>query len=483
MTSKPLVGRLRERALIAKILKGNEPELVAVVGRRRVGKTFLIRECCRDHIRFEITGIHDSNRSLQLRNFSDQLAAAMNSRIRPEMPTDWYAAFQQLKQFLQSLKSKRRVVVFLDEVPWLASRRSGFLPALEHFWNSWASQQTYLVVIVCGSAASWMVDHVIHNRGGLYHRVTHHIHLQPFKLAEVQEFLESRNIRLEHRQIAELYMALGGVPHYLKDVQPGQSASQSIDNICFSPHGLLTDEFPHLFAALFENSDRHVNLIQALSTKSMGLTRNELGALANYPTGGRLTKILEELIQSGFVDRIDPWEKQKDALYRLTDEFSLFYLRWIRGSRGNRTGSEGAWLKRRGTPAWRAWSGYAFENICHRHLDEIKWGLGIAGVETQQGCWRHAPNSQVDEGAQIDLLIDRRDDVINICEAKFTDSEFVIDKRYAAELRRKLAIFRQVTQTRKSVLLTMITTFGVKSNRYSADLVSNELTLEALFRR
>jgi len=473
------VGRSEEKVVLGKTLKGNEPEFLALYGRRRVGKTFLIREFFQDSLCFELTGIHDASRSLQLRNFSDQLARAIGSRLRPELPSDWYAAFGQLTTFLESLDTAQRHVVFFDEIPWLATRRSGFLQALEHFWNSWASRQSHIVVVICGSAAAWMIEKVIHNRGGLYNRVTRRIRLEPFSLTEVREFLESRSVRLEPRQIIELFMALGGIPHYLKEVEPDRSAAQNIDAICFSPNGLLATEFPRLYAALFDHPERHLELIRALASRSGGLTRKQLLEESGRPSGGRSTATLDELVESGFVHRIDPWEKaRRDALYRLADEFSLFYLRWMESQRRR---GEGTWLKLRGTPAWRVWSGYAFENVCRRHLMKMKQALGIAGVETTHGCWLHRPSERVDEGAQIDLLIDRRDDVINVCEMKYTDDEFMIKRQYAQQLQRKLDVFRRVTRTRKSLYLTMVTTFGVRKNSYATDLVANEITMDDLF--
>jgi hypothetical protein len=361
----------------------------------------------------------------------------------------------------------------------LATRRSGFLQALEHFWNSWGSRQAHIVLVICGSAAAWMIEKVIHNRGGLYNRVTRRMRLEPFSRTEVRDFLASRNVRLEPRAIIELFMALGGIPHYLKEVEPGRSAAQNIDAICFSPNGLLATEFPHLYAALFDHPDRHLAIIRALASRAGGLTRTHVLEHAGRSSGGRTTATLEELVESGFVHRIDPWQRTcRDALYRLADEFSLFYLRWMESQRRR---GEGTWLKLRGTPAWRAWSGYAFENVCHRHVTKMKQALGIAGVETTQGCWLHRPTEGVDEGAQIDLLIDRRDDVINICEVKFADDEFVIDKEYAQQLQRRLDVFRRVTQTRKSLFLTLVTTFGVRKNSYATELVACEITMDDLF--
>lgn len=474
----PLIGRQKEQDVLRRAFESNEPELVALIGRRRVGKTFLVRSYFKDSLHFEMTGIHGAERSLQLRNFSDQLARAMKIDLRPSPPKDWYEAFQQLTRFLETKNGNRRKVVFFDELPWLASRRSGFLPALEHFWNSWASRQPNVLVVICGSAASWMIDHIINNRGGLYQRVTRKLNLKPFSLAEVAEYLKSRSVRYEPRQIAELYMALGGIPHYLREVRPGLSAAQNIQEICFSPQGILVDEYPQLYGSLFENPDRHVEIIETLSHCLSGITRSSLLDSLKYSSGGRLTKTIEELTVSGFVERVEPWGKEsRDAFYRLIDEFSLFYLKWMK--RRSRS-AKATWLDKRGTPAWYSWSGFAFENICHRHIAEIKSELGIASVQTQHGCWQYRPKSTAQQGTQIDLLIDRRDDVINLCEIKYADDQFVIDQKYAKQLRQKIDVFRQVTKTRKTVHLTMITTFGVKQNQYASDLVDSQVVLNGL---
>jgi len=472
----PLIGRQKEQDVLRRAFESNEPELVALIGRRRVGKTFLVRSYFKDSLHFEMTGIHGAERSLQLRNFSDQLARAMKIDLRPSPPKDWYEAFQQLTRFLETKNGKSRKVVFFDELPWLASRRSGFLSALEHFWNSWASRQPNVLVVICGSAASWMIDHIIHNRGGLYQRVTRKLNLKPFSLAEVAEYLKSRSVRYEPRQIAELYMALGGIPHYLREVRPGLSAAQNIQEICFSPQGILVDEYPQLYGSLFENPDRHVEIIETLAQRLSGVTRSGLVDSLRYSSGGRLTKTIEELMVSGFVERVEPWGKEsRDASYRLIDEFSLFYLKWMK--RRSRS-AKATWLDKRGTPAWYSWSGFAFENICHRHIPQIKSELGIAGVETQHGYWQYRPKLATQQGTQIDLLIDRRDDVINLCEIKYADDQFVIDQKYAKQLRQKIDVFRQVTKTRKTVHLTMITTFGVKQNQYASDLVDSQVVLD-----
>ena len=478
-STRPIAGRHHERALFDLYLKSRKAEFVAVYGRRRIGKTFLIREHFAEFMCFAFTGIHDASRPLQLKNFAQELAHWGQIAEPQASPETWLEAFTQLRQYLTLLGTSRQRVIFIDELPWLASKKSGFMEALEHFWNTWAAQQPNLIVVVCGSAASWMIKHLIHNRGGLHNRVTQRVRLEPFTLAETREFLTNNRIQLSDKQIVELYMAMGGVPHYLDQVRPGLSAAQNIDAICFSKDGLLRDEFEQLFASLYEHHERHIAIVRSLAARPLGLSRWDMLAAAELPTGGSATVVLDELLEAGFITKLEPWGKKKrDTLYRLTDEYSLFYLQWIEG---RRTLGDGTWLKLQSNPGWRAWSGYAFETVCFRHTKQLKRALGIAGVETFTASWVYRATDKHDQGAQIDMLIDRKDQVINICEMKFAEDEFVIDKKYAAELRNKLATFRRITQTRKSLMLTLVSTFGLRENEYRHELVANDIKMEALF--
>lgn len=297
-----------------------------------------------------------------------------------------------------------------------------------------------MIVVVCGSAASWMLNNIVHNRGGLHNRITRRIRLLPFSLRETEDYLKSRRLHLDRKQILEIYLAMGGVPHYLKQLMPGQSSIQSINQVCFTKEGLLTDEFGKLYQSLFENSDIYIQVVRALSKKQMGLTRAELLRFVKMKTGGGITKILNALEESGFISKAVPFgQKAKNALYRLVDEYSIFYLTWIEHAPKavlNR-GTHDYWLQRRSTPSWRSWSGFAFENICQKHTEQIKIGLGISGISAIESSWHYKPCDRNDMGAQIDLLIDRSDNCITVCEMKFSDFEFVIDKKYYGELKKQ----------------------------------------------
>ncbi|MBX2972142.1 MAG: AAA family ATPase [Flavobacteriales bacterium] len=483
--SEAIIGRKEECELLLRTLQTPRPELVAVFGRRRVGKTFLIRNLFKDHLCLELSGIHRGSMSEQLLAFHEALCA--QGRRWP-VPVNWMEAFAQLARHVElpdgkrkSAKAKRgkaaaaKKVIFIDELPWLDSRRSRFLPAFSHFWNSFASKRKDLVVVICGSAASYMIRKVINDRGGLHNRVTQRIRLAPFTLGETEKLLQRNKVRYTRYDIVHLYMALGGVPHYLDMVVPGESVAQAIDRLCFDRNGYLRGEFGNVFASLFEHLDNHEAVVRALASVRRGLTRNGIKARGRLSSGGRLTATLTELERSGFIERYTPYDGRKDPLYRLTDEYTQFYLRYIEGFRPERRGT---WSKLSDSSGYRSWAGFAFETICMKHVDAIKDALGIAGVRSVEGSWIGKGD---ESGAQVDLLIDRDDNVINLCEMKFSSGPFTIDKRYARELAAKAEVFRQSTRTRKSIFITFVTANGLVQNAYSRQLVQNEVALDALF--
>ena len=373
-------------------------------------------------------------------------------------------------------------VIFIDELPWLNTPKSNFLASLEHFWNSYGSKQNNLILVVCGSAASWMIQKIVNSKGGLHNRLTRQIRLLPFTLLETENFLKSRGVILTRYQIILLYMAMGGVPFYLQQAEPGLSSAQIIDKAFFSKNGLLRNEFERLFSSLFDHSDENIKIMEVLRQNRSGVSRNQILTTTKIPSGGTASQILEELEESGFINSWIPFgKKSNDAIYRITDEFSLFYFDWIKPL-GKRNPEEGYWLTLQNDPRRRAWAGYTFEGICMKHIQQIKNELGIGKVETFHGPWYYLPTKENSvDGAQIDLLIDRKDATINLCEMKFSEAEFTIDNDYSKILRKKVDVLKTVTKTRKNIFVTMISTFGISPNIYSNDLVSNSLTIDCLF--
>jgi uncharacterized protein len=467
-----MVGRENEIALFEEKYTSEKSDFMALYGRRRVGKTYLIREYFKGKITFQLTGIADATLQEQLLNF--QIAFNEQYPALNQKPKNWIEAFQQIKNCIEKSKQKKKVI-FIDELPWFDTPNSKFIRALEHFWNSWASARKDVLLIVCGSAASWMINKLINNKGGLHNRVTLRLKIEPFTLKECEEFTKSKKMNLGHYQIIQLYMVFGGIPFYWDEIQKGLSASQNIDAICFSKNGLLLTEFSNVFKSLFSKAEKHELIVDALAKKSKGFTRSEIISETKISDGGGLSTILNELEESGFIRKYIPFNKKnRESLYQLSDFYTLFYLKFIKNYQITDTNF---WLKTIDSPQHRAWSGYAFEQVCLYHLEQIKKALGISGIETNTSSWR-SKNSK--NGAQIDLVIDRRDQVVNLCEMKFSVNEFEIDKKYDAELRNKVGTFRTETKTRKSVFMTLITTFGLQKNQYYGN-VQNDLKMDVLF--
>jgi len=473
-----ITGRIVEQKILSARLATTESELIAIYGRRRVGKTYLVRTFLKDAIIFEFTGIHEAKMKTQLENFSQALQLATKSAVALAIPANWLQAFMMLDTYINTLPSDNPAVVFFDEFPWIETHKSGFLQAFDHWWNASASKRSHLKVIICGSAASWMIDKIINNRGGLHNRVTQTIRLLPFTLGETQQYLRSKNVMLDQYSQLQLYMAMGGIPHYLRNINPGESTAQIIDRLCFTKDGPLKNEFNNLYKSLFAHFENHELVIRALAAKGQGLTRNEIIAECGFTSGGTTSRILEELEESGFITRYVPFQKNaNDSIYKLSDEYSLFYLKFIEHARDT---ADGAWLRQYGTPAYTIWSGFAFESVCQKHVLQIRRKLGIEGVLTNISTWRHAARKGT-QGAQIDLLLDRQDRCINICEMKFSSGEFVIDKKYATELDTKVNVFRTETGTKKTIFPTMITTYGTRKNEHYLGRIQTEVLMEDLF--
>lgn len=469
---REIVGRAFEKDKLKQIVASNKSEFVAVCGRRRVGKTFLIREYFKNNFTFYLTGIKDATLKEQLYNFSVSFEKSFPKSLN-QKPTNWQEAFHELSQKLEKSKVKKKII-FLDELPWLASPKSNFLNALNYFWNHWASSRTDIVLIVCGSAASWMINKIVKNTGGLHNRITEKIKVNPFTLKETDLFLKSKNITLNQHQIIELYMIYGGIPYYLETVKKGKSVAQNIDEVCFSKSGLLYDEFENLYASLFTNHENHVKVIEALSIKNIGLNRETILKQSKIKDGGSFSKILDELEASGFIRKYDYFGKTiRDALYQLVDFYSLFYFNFIKGNK-----QENYWSVNIDSPKHRSWSGYSFELVCLMHEKQIKKALGIEAVQANVSSWKSKNDTQ---NVQIDLLFDRRDQIITICEMKYSLNTFTIDKKYAQNLRNKIGVFKQDSQTRSAVHLAMITTYGILENENYFDLVQNNITMESLF--
>ncbi len=470
-----LVGRKLERETFDHCLSSSESKLIAVYGRRRVGKTFLIRNYLAKHMVFEVSALHNGDMQDQLTHFNNTIKRTNKLYDMIGQPSSWLAAFAILSKYLDTKKSKKKKVIFLDELPWFDTPRSKFLTAFENFWNSYCTRRNDIIVIICGSAASWMIKKILKNKGGLHNRVSERIRLMPFKLRETEAFLKAKGIKWSQYDITRLYLITGGIPYYIDAVRKGESVVQFVDRSCFKKDGLLTTEYHELFKSLFDNSERHYKLIEALYDKKSGLTRTELLNRAKMPSGGTLSTTLHELEESGFIETHIPYKgKKTKALYKLTDPFILFYLKFM--SPGSK---QKKWVNIINSPSWKSWSGLAFERLCFYHIEEIRKALKIEVIENDISAWQAKDKTS---GAQIDLVIDRADSTTNICEIKFYQAEFTITKEYTKKLRNKVELFSSLpSNKKKNPFITMITPFGVKRNEYYLELVQSEVVMEDLF--
>lgn len=467
-----IIGRITEMKILEEALTSNNSEFVAIYGRRRVGKTYLVRETFSNQITLELSGLANASTNEQLLNFTLTLRETSGEELK--IPANWLEAFSQLIDFVKKSNVKRKIL-FFDEMPWMDTPYSGFITALEHFWNGWASARKDIVLIVCGSSTSWIINKLINNHGGLHNRLTHTIHLKPFTLAECAEYFKWRKIDLNHYQIADIYMIMGGIPFYLSKIEKGLSVAQNIDNMFFSDNATLKNEFNNLYAALFRNSNDYVKIIETLSRKGKGLTRYDISDITKITSGGGLTKVLQDLEYCGFIRKYcAPNKKTRNILYQLIDSYSLFYFKFIQKNEYN---DEHFWTNSLDTPLLNTWAGFAFEMLALQNIVEIKKALGISGIQSSVSAWRSEKSVPA---AQIDLVINRKDGIINLLEIKYCNKKFTITKGYEENLRNKIMAFKTETRTSKAVHLLMLTTFGLNKNKHS-ELVQKELTLEDLF--
>lgn len=469
----PLIAREREQALLERYFCSDKAEFLVVYGRRRVGKTFLVKEHFADRLYFYFTGIANSSISEHIERFN---VALLDHGLKyGQPPNSWMTAFDCLKNAILQDGPNHKKVIFLDEMPWMDTPRSGFLKALEYFWNSFASSRKDILLIACGSAASWISKKVFRNRGGLHNRITGKLLLKPFTLRQSEEFIKSKGLVLSRYDIAEAFMVFGGVPYYLSYFEKGRSLAQNIDAMLYAEDAPLKDEFDNVFASLFKNSENYVKAVEALAAKRRGLSRHEIIATTGISDGGTISEVLDNLELSGFIRRYQVYPgKEHGALLQLIDPFSLYSQTFTKELKGN---NEHFWSDVQETPRLNGWRGYAFEQLCLQHLPAIKQALGIAGVATNAFAWR---SRVADPGAQIDLVVDRADRVVNICEIKFAKYEFSINKAYHNALLNKLAAFQNETKTRSNLHLAFISTFGLKHNEYSS-LVQKQVVLDDLF--
>lgn len=472
-----LVARHRECNELEKCMNSDKSEFVIICGRRRIGKTYLIDKFFEGRFDFKYVGGHNLRTREQLRNFAKALKKY--SGKKHDEFADWFEAFDALEEYLESLPADRKKVIFIDEMPWMDSKRSNFLSALENFWNGWANGQYNIVLVATGSATSWMVDKLIKNRGGLHNRITRRLYLSPFTLKEMEEYLKRRRTTWGRYEMLQCYMVTGGIPYYLDLIEPRESLAKNIDRLCYADDGALRKEFDELYNAVFPTADTYITVVRALSTHKNGLTRREIGKATGL-TGANLTRIIDNLEKCNFIGRRAQFgNKKNDAIYRLIDFYTLFYFKFIEK---NLTLDCTWWSHHLDSSGIAAWQGLTFEIICMEHHQQIKEALGISGIATSVSTWRCYPDEK-DElpGAQIDMIIERADRMIHLCEMKFSQKAYNISSDYEKKLRDRMWLFDLKTKNKMPVVHTFITTFGLGEGRHH-DIVHSEVTMDDLFK-
>lgn len=486
-TSK-IVGRGKEQQILAAVLKSKKAEFVALYGRRRVGKTYLIKHFFAQMpcIFFHATGLQDGSLKIQLEQFAKQIGDTFYNGASITPPKRWIDAFEDLTKATRQIPPGQKIVIFLDEFPWMATKRSGLLQALDYYWNRYWADDARIKLIICGSSASWLIEKIINNKGGLHNRVTRTMRLEPFNLHDTEAFLALLGVHLNQKHALELYMVLGGVPHYLGLIRKGLSSQQIIDELCFQKDGALVDEFERLFASLFQESENYISLLKTIAKHRYGIGQADLIREGRVVGGGRAVQRLKALEEAGFIISFIPYgHQEKGIYYKVVDEYTLFYLSWIKPNLPTirkQSHARGHWLSKAQTPSWKSWAGLAFEAVCYKHLPQIQKALSISG-DVSVGAWRYAPrNQEVESGAQIDLLFDRADNAVTLCEIKYTEQPFLIDKKYAHNLLNKVERYQNETRTKKQTFIVMITSSGLKPSMYSEEIISKEVILEDLYR-
>ena len=472
-----IIGRRKEIKELQDCYQSKRSEFIVVYGRRRVGKTYLVNNVFEDRLAFQHTGLSPFELKDEVLSQS-QLTNFYSSLKRygykgNDKPDDWLSAFDALISLLSSQPKDKPQVVFIDEIAWMDTPRSGFITAFEHFWNGWGANRGNLKLVVCSSAASWVMDNIINNRGGLFDRTTREIHLSPFTLGETSDYLDSIGVTYDHYDVLQTYMAVGGVPYYLSFIQPGMSVAENIDNLFFEKNAKLKNEYKNLFSSQFANPEACKGIIDCLTANKTGCTRAEIMEKGGFSSGGTLSQQIKSLMASDFIMSYVPYKgKKRDMKYKIIDPCILFSTKFAQ-----KTTNDHYWRNNQNSATLNTWRGLAFENVCFSHIPQIKTALGINGVQTEVLPWH---SEQKSGGAQTDMIIDRADRIVNICEMKFYNTEFVVDKDYDEKLRNKLDVFLRETKLRKSVLMTLVTTYGLGQSRYSGRF-QNVITMDQLF--
>lgn len=460
-----IIGREEEIRLLQRAYDSQESEFVAIYGRRRVGKTFLVRNVFGNKFTFQYTGVYNIPNKEQLVEFHRSLLSQGLSEDTT-LPKNWFEAFHLLERLISESTDIRKVV-FIDELPWMDARNSRFVAAFEHFWNGWASARRDVLLVICGSATSWIINKIFRNKGGLYNRVSYKMPLSQFSLHECELLVKAMNLPLNRNMIMEGYMVMGGVPYYWTKLDPAKSIGKNINDLFIMPNGLLRNEFNYLYASMFNSPEKYMKVVEALACKKSGLTRDEIITKGKIDSSGQLSDILEDLIECGLIRKYCHLDKKlKDALYQLVDCYTLFHFQFVKNAHGI---DEDYWIKNIGSPEYNTWCGLSFERVCLLHTRQMKVALGISGIKASLFSW-HVKKTADHPGVQIDLLIDRADGVINVCEMKYAPGGYRLTSAELNKIRTKISVFNMYMPRNKYAQPVLVTSNGVVRNANSDEI-------------
>lgn len=460
-----IIGREEEIRLLQRAYDSQESEFVAIYGRRRVGKTFLVRNVFGNKFTFQYTGVYNIPNKEQLEEFHRSLLSQGLSEDAT-LPKNWFEAFHLLERLISESTDIRKVV-FIDELPWMDARNSRFVAAFEHFWNGWASARRDVLLVICGSATSWIINKIFRNKGGLYNRVSYKMLLSQFSLHECELLVKAMNLPLNRNMIMEGYMVMGGVPYYWTKLDPAKSIGKNINDLFIMLNGLLRNEFNYLYASMFNSPEKYMKVVEALACKKSGLTRDEIITKGKIDSSGQLSDILDDLIECGLIRKYCHLDKKlKDALYQLVDCYTLFYFQFVRNAHGL---DDDYWVKNMGSPEYNTWCGLSFERVCLLHTRQMKVALGISGIKASLFSW-HVKKTDDHPGVQIDLLIDRADGIINVCEMKYAPGGYRLTSAELNKIRTTISVFNMYMPRNKYAQPVLVTSNGVVRNANSDEI-------------
>ena len=493
-----MIGRKKEIKLLNEICDLEESSLVAIYGRRRIGKTYLVNHMFKkyrqDCLFFEFTGAYDGDKRGQIDNFIDQVYEWFYVEPSFEIKS-WSDAFRFLKRTIDKEIKKRdsneKVIVFLDEVPWIdRSNKGGFLSALGYFWNTWCEPRENVVLILCGSNSSWIRDKILKNaRGSLYQRVTHQISMYPFDLKETKAYLlEQKGFMIDNKTVTDIYMIFGGVAKYLSFLNPNESSAENIDRVFFSIHGSMYREYDELFSSLFaDKSDYYKSVIELLCTRRSGFSLSDISKAFNEKLGGKLRLAIAELEECGFIKGLSKYGNSvRGVNYMIVDPYILFHHKWIKGFSRNdiATLPNNYWLHKSSSQSYAVWSGYAFEIVVMVNIRLYLNAIGRLGFFSGVYHWQHMAKSEDEQGAQIDMVVNYGNNIFDILECKYYNSEYVISKEYAKNIKNKLSMFKKYglySKQKSELRLVFLTSYGVKMNAEAHSLNISRVCLDDLF--